>query len=582
MADTNNPIISRPKNAHRKKSLLDRQAELFLKDVLAMHKKKLMIAWGLDTLSVLVLIGFAWVLSGAFDVLLNLQVAGDLTQAKPVIENVLPILFGCLMVRLALTSVRESILSGIGNQIAMGVRALALKAVGALGLARRQFGADGALASHLVREPDELLGYARFSVQKMTAVSTPMIIGLVVASVSLYSACILAITVPLVIFFMIMIGIKTAQKSRTQLDVLAQMSGRFLDWLRGVNTLTRLSAMTVASDDIERASKSYKTATMSVLKIAFLNSTVLEFFSAISIALVAVYLGFGLMGLLPWSKGVAVVDYHTALFVLLLVPEFYLPLRRLGAEYHAKSAAVACAKVLAPIIASSPAPKNSSQPIENCDISLENLSVTTNGRTRLDRTTLTITAGQKWAIMGESGVGKSTLFEVLLGVVDYDGSAKIGAIEIKTCDMHVNHSKIGYLPQTPALLPISIADNLRLAKSCADDDEIVQILHKVGLAEILQLPNGINTILSERGGGLSGGQAQRLAIAQLLLQNADIWLLDEPTEHLDSDTKADIHALLHQFSQTKTVLWITHDAPVSWLDGVYVIEKKQHHGGNHG
>lgn len=579
---TTPPTSTTPtKKSRRQKSPQDVQADTFLKATLAPHRRAVLLAWAIDVLSVLVLVGLIFVLAGLFGELLALHQAQSIKGgnvilgAKPLVVGALPIIGGCLVARLILTSVRESILASVGVKMAISVRKQALQAVGKLGLARRAFGADGALASHIIKEPDELFGFARFNVQKMTAVSTPMILGLVIAYVNVRSALILLATAPFVVLAMAVIGIKTAKNSREQLDALAQMSGRFLDWLRGVNTLTRLQAINTASDDVARSAGEYKHRTMQVLKVAFLNSTALEFFSALAIALVAVYLGFGLLGKLSWSQGVAIIDYRSALFILLLVPEFYLPLKRLGAEYHAKSSAVACAKVLAPLCATSP-PTKPPLHLNDYGVVLDNVSVTTGGRTRLTSLSLTVAQGQKWAIMGASGSGKSTLFEVLLGVADYDGSAKMGGQELKAVDVTTAYSDIGYLAQTPALLPISIAENLRLAKSDVSDDELMELLKKVGLSEILALPNSIHTVLSERGGGLSGGQAQRLAIAQLLLQNAKLWLLDEPTEHLDKDTKADIHALLYQLSQNKTVLWATHDTPVSWLDGVYVIDNHQH------
>lgn len=568
------------KKSRRQKSPQDVQADAFLKTTLAPHKRTLMLAWGIDVVSVLCLVGLAWALARLFGGLQAFVASGgqgDIVLLTDwLITESVAIVGSFLIIRLILASIREHLLSKIGSQMAISVRQKALMAVGKLGLARRVFGADGALASHIIKEPDELQGYARFSVQNMTAVSTPVILGLVIASKSIHSALVLFLTAPFLVVLMAVIGIKTAKKSRQQLDALAQMGGRFLDWLRGISTLQRLGAVSVASTDVHKSAGEYKTRTMSVLKIAFLNSTALEFFSAVAIALVAIYLGLGLFGRLSWTSG-AFIGFESALFILLLVPEFYLPLKKLGAEYHAKSSAIACAKVLAPLCEIKMSEKSPVQ-LENFNIHLENLSVTTNGRTRLAQATLSVPQGQKWAIMGASGSGKSTLFEVLLGVTNFDGVATIGGQDLKTCDISTS-CKIGYLAQTPALLPMTIADNLRLAKSDASDDELIELLGKVGLSEVLALPDGIYTVLSERGGGLSGGQGQRLAIAQLLLQNADIWLLDEPTEHLDKDTKAQIHALLYQFSQDKTVLWTTHDTPVSWLDGVYVIDNKQKTGG---
>lgn len=164
----------------------------------------------------------------------------------------------------------------------------------------------------------------------MTAVTTPLILAGCVAFYSPMAAVILLVTAPLVPIFMAIIGIATTRKSREQMDALAQLGGRFLDWIRGVNTLSRLGAVDIAVSDIANSSEDYRKRTMDVLKIAFLNSAVLEFLSALLMALVAVYLGFGLMGILPWAKGQLLTTYSTALFILLLVPEFYAPLRRLG------------------------------------------------------------------------------------------------------------------------------------------------------------------------------------------------------------------------------------------------------------
>lgn len=356
---------------------------------------------------------------------------------------------------------------------------------------------------------------------------------------------------------------------------MARLSGRFLDWLRGTNTLVRLLAVDVAARDIEMAATGYQKRTMSVLKVAFLNGAVLEFLSALSIALVAVYLGFGLMGILPWASGTVISSYFSALFILLLVPEFYAPLRRLGAEYHAKATATAAATALAPFIESAQKAPAATSLLSDFGVSLTDVSVVgDDGRVRLPPVSLTVNAGQRVAVLGRSGAGKSTLLSVLLGFSAYQGVARIGGAELSGLAADSLHPHIGYLPQTPALLPLSIAQNLRLAKPTAHDDELSLALEKVGLLPLISaLPEGINTRLSERGGGLSGGQAQRLALAQLLLQDAKIWLLDEPTEHLDEDTKAAMVALIEQLSRGKTLFWVTHDVPAMWLDGVYRLDE---------
>lgn len=545
-------------------------ANAFLKATFKPVKKAMIMAYLLDIASVVVLVGQACVLVWLFDGWLT-----SFVQGVPLSDRVtgsglwlnLALLFGCMAGRIGIGYAKDYLLSDAGLKVASSVRAKLLGKLGELGQARRYFGADGALSTKVIDEPDHLIGYARFNVQKMTAVTTPLILAGCVAFYSPMAAVILLVTAPLVPIFMAIIGIATTRKSREQMDALAQLGGRFLDWIRGVNTLSRLGAVDIAVSDIASSSEDYRKRTMDVLKIAFLNSAVLEFLSALSIALVAVYLGFGLMGILPWAKGQLLTTYSTALFILLLVPEFYAPLRRLGAEYHVKGQAAASAKSIAPMLNFKTKALGDIAMTLKSPPAFELKNITAfgdDGRVRLSPTSLTFGAGERTAVMGESGAGKSTLLHILLGFGDFEGDVIVHADGklMRYADLDVSRLRadIGYLSQTVPLLPMSIADNLRLAKPSARDDELVQVLKDVALWDIVnQLPNGINTVLAERGGGLSGGQGHRLAIAQLLLQDAKVWLLDEPTEHLDPKTASMIWALLARLSSGKTVIWVTHD-----------------------
>lgn len=545
-------------------------ANAFLKATFKPVKKAMMMAYLLDIASVVVLVGQACVLVWLFDGWLT-----SFVQGVPLSDRVtgsglwlnLALLFGCMAGRIGIGYAKDYLLSDAGLKVASSVRAKLLGKLGELGQARRYFGADGALSTKVIDEPDHLIGHARFNVQKMTAVTTPLILAGCVAFYSPMAAVILLVTAPLVPIFMAIIGIATTRKSREQMDALAQLGGRFLDWIRGVNTLSRLGAVDIAVSDIANSSEDYRKRTMDVLKIAFLNSAVLEFLSALSIALVAVYLGFGLMGILPWAKGQLLTTYSTALFILLLVPEFYAPLRRLGAEYHVKGQATASAKSIAPMLGFKTKALGDIAMTLKSPPAFELKNITAfgdDGRVRLSPTSLTFGAGERTAVMGESGAGKSTLLHILLGFGDFEGDVIVHADGklMRYADLDVSRLRadIGYLSQTVPLLPMSIADNLRLAKPSASDDELVQVLKDVALWDIVnQLPNGINTVLAERGGGLSGGQGHRLAIAQLLLQDAKVWLLDEPTEHLDPKTASMIWALLARLSSGKTVIWVTHD-----------------------
>lgn len=574
--------ISQPPQKTRRKSRRSQDeimAAAFLKATFSPVKKIIMVTWLLDMLSVMVLVGqvcvLVWIFNGWLMQFLG-QPAGELTNFW---QN-LTLLAICMLIRIVLGYVRDYLLSNIGLKIASQTRLKLLNKLTTLGLARRYFGSDGVLASKIIDEPDHLLGYARFEVQKMTSVSTPLLLAGCIAFYSKTAALILLATAPFIPILMAIIGIATARKSREQMDALAQLGGRFLDWIRGANTLTRLGATDIASADIAKSSENYRYRTMQVLKIAFLNSTALEMISAISIALVAVYLGFGLLGKLPWSEGVILTNYQTALFILLLVPEFYAPLRRLGAEYHVKGQAVSCAKAIAPIL-------NFKQKKQGTKIltlknpvgfELKNLTVFgDDGRLRLSPTNAVFQSGKRTAIIGKSGLGKSTILQVLLGFGDYEGDVILTdeeqSINYQELDLIHLRQNFGYLSQSAYLLPLTIAENLKLAKSDASDDDMIAALKNVQLWQIIEkLPDGIHTKLTERGGGLSGGQGQRLAIAQLLLQDANIWFLDEPTEHLDTKTAKNIKNLLLELSQNKTVIWVTHDTDFTGFDAIYDLE----------
>ena len=470
-----------------------------------------------------------------------------------------------------------------------------------LGNERARFGSDGSLASQVINQTDALADYvSRFYIQRYVVASTPLLLLLAAASQSLVATGVMLLTAPLVPIFMILIGSATAKKSAEQFAALAQLGGRFLDWLRGMPTLQRLNATGRAQTDIAAAAEAYRNRTMAVLKVAFLNSAALELLSALAIALLAVYLGLGLLGLLPWQKGVVPVDYRAALFLLLLAPEFYAPLRQLGADYHIKAQAEGALDSLLPllhdhanaatsVVASALShPPNATPPA----LKLDNVTCQqVDGRTRLAPLSLTIAAGQRLAVIGASGSGKSTLLQILLGFCHYTGQITVTwhtnhRTDNKTTETSAGYqlnftelnkdawrAQVAYLSQNTSVLPISIAENLRLVKPHASDDELQSVLQAVALWELVaRLPQGLATPLAEHGRGLSGGQLRRLAIAQLLLQEAALWLLDEPTEHLDPKTAAHINALLARITRGKTVLWVSHQPErLPPLDGVITL-----------
>lgn len=541
-----------------------------LRHYAAMAKRPIYMAWGLSVVSTLVLIVQSWLIAVIFADWLT-----QITHHRPATDvffDYLPWLMGCLLLRPLLHFCKDQLALDAGLQVASILRKTLVEKLAQVGAARDQYGSDGGLASMVIEQCDALTGYvSRFYLQRLIVVTTPIMLLVAAATQSWIATLILLLTAPLVPVFMVLIGHATARKSRQQFAAMAQLSGRFLDWLRGTATLQRLDAVGHASQDIDASAEAYRMRTMSVLKIAFLNTAALELLAALSIALLAVYLGFGLIGILPWQKNTVPVPYQSALFLLLLAPEFYAPLRQLGADYHVKAQAEGAIAELSPLLAFQSAEKTKANPFVLTAapaIDADNIWVNHQQRTRLAPLSFAIASGERLAIVGQSGSGKSTLLQIFLGFCAYQGDIFIDNQNFNTINSTQFRHQIAYLSQQTMLLPMSIADNLRLPNPTASDDKLWQILAQVGLKPLIKaLPNQLDTQLGERGSGLSGGQQRRLAIAQLLLQDAQLWLLDEPTEHLDSDTAAEINALLQQVTRGKTVLWVTHDATnLPWLD----------------
>lgn len=440
------------------------------------------------------------------------------------------------------------------------------------------FGSEGALSTKLMEQIDALDPFiSRYYVQVVVVVITPIIISSVLIWYSLVAVIIFIVSMPLIIVFMILVGMSAAGKSREQFQALSNLSGYFLDLIRGMKTLVDFNAVVQAREIITNTSEWYRKRTIEVLRLAFLSVGTLEFFATVSIAAIALYLGFGLMGNFPGFKQIILVPYESALLILLLAPEFYAPLRMLGADYHAKASAEGAVMELIPILEHETwlhPGKKILQFVGPPAICAREVSIySSQGDMRLAPLSFDVNSGERIRLKGDSGVGKSSLFDALLAFVPYEGCLLINDISLRELQRDSWHEIIGYLAQTPRLISGTIATNLRLAKPQATDEELFAVLKEVGLGHfVAHLPLGLNTQLGERGLGLSGGQRGRLAIAQLLLKEALLWLIDEPTEHLDPDTGALIMNLLEKVTRGKTVLLITHqETAIPWLNATIKI-----------
>lgn len=538
------------------------------------YRRRFLLPLAAALASVALLIWQSSLLAGMFAGWLSQSASGTVPSSQGL--RALPWLILCLLLRPLLSLFKERSLQKTSLAVRHNLRRRLLASIAALGPARNRFGSDGALSTQILEQVDALDGYiSRFYVQSILAAATPVIIAAAVSAHSRLAALLMLLTAPLVPVFMILAGSLAAEKNRSQLRTLAQLGGRFLDLVRGLPTLKRLNATGWAGRQVSASAEAYRRRTMSVLALAFLSGAVLELFASLAVALVAVYLGLGLLGVLPWAQGEVPVPYESALFILLLAPEFYLPLRQLGNDYHAKAQAQAAAESLAPLLAAAPPRQCLSENKKQAlfanapEILLDNVHILGDGgRIRLAETRLHIPGGARIGICGKSGIGKSSLLQALLGFADYEGHILINGRECAGLDRALLRRQTGFLAQTPTLLPGTIAENLRLADAGAGEAQMRQVLETVGLWDLIQrLPQGLDTQLGERGRGLSGGQQQRLSLAQLLLRDAPLWLLDEPAAHLDEAAAAELYETLGKISTDRTVLLVSHrPSAVSWLD----------------
>ena len=501
----------------------------------------------------------------------------------------LPGLLLCLLLRPLLQLGRERLSQRASWRARRELRERLLQRLAALGPARRVLGADAQLASQVLEQVDALDGYiSRYQVQRQLVILVPLMVLLATAWHSLLAAALLLLSAPLVPLFMVLLGHTAAAASQRQFLALGRMSGRFLDLLRGLRTLRHLQALPAAQAAVEQAAEDYRSRTMGVLRLAFLSTAVLELFASIAIAMLALYLGMGLLGMLPWSPGQAPVSYQSALFVLLLAPEFYAPLRQLGSDYHARAEAQAAVAQMLPLlqrIESDVAEQALDHPrldrhrdraAPQADSSATGITINCHALTvsdpgipaRLPPLTLHLAPGDRVLVQGPSGSGKSTLLHTLLGFLPYGGELLINGRPLASIERSYWHAQVSYLAQQAELLPGTVAENLRLAMPNATDQQLIQVLQQVDLWSLLQqLPLQLDTPLGERGLGLSGGQLSRLALARLLLRDTPVWLLDEPLAHLDSVTAGAIAQLLERLSRNRTLLLVSHDAQgLEWLD----------------
>src|SRR5574344_214187 len=472
------------------------------------------------------------------------------------------LLLGLTVARSLLAMARERAAFTGATRVRRQIRARILGEMERRGPAYLQRQPAGSWASLLHEQVEDLHDfYARYLPQTQLSVLQPLLILLAIFPVNWAAGTILLVTAPLIPLFMILPGIGAADANRRNFEALRRLSGHFLDRLRGMATLRLYRRSQAEQQNIARASEEFRERTMEVLRMAFLSSAVLEFFASVAIAILAVYFGFSYLEHLDFGNYGSQVTLFTGLFALLLAPDFYLPLRELGAHYHAKAQAIGAADAIESLLNQSllPLPGGEQRLADHEPLTIEasELEVLSpEGVSLVGPLSFALAAGQKTLLIGQTGSGKSSLLAALLGFLPYRGSLKVQGIELSTLAMPQWRQQIAWLGQNPKLIHGSLRDNLTLGRP-ASEQQLLDAMTQARALDILQ-EKGWDYLIGDGAAGLSVGQAQRLALARALLFPSRLLLLDEPTASLDSDNEQQILAALPPLLQGRTSLMVSH------------------------
>jgi ATP-binding cassette subfamily C protein CydD len=482
-------------------------------------------------------------------------------------------LVGLFLIRAGLSFGAEVAAHRAAVSVKLSLRGLLLEHLFTLGPAYAACERSADLAATMLDGVEALEPYlARYLPQMALVAMVPLAILAVVLRLDWISALILVVTGPVIPFFMVLIGYRAEAINQRQWQYLLTMSAHFLDAVQGITTLKLFGRARDEIALIGRMADAYRRVTMAGLRVACLTSAALEFFASLAIALVAVLFGARLLH--------GQVGFFPAFFVLLLVPEFFLPLRGLATHYHARMSALAAARRIFDVLDTRPSVRwgEAAVPSGALTIRCAGLALSYDpGVPVLRGIECCFPAGTMTAIVGRSGVGKSSLVAAILGfVAPSAGTITInGGTELSMLARTGWWERLAYVPQNPRLFAGSIAENVRLARPDADDAAVRAALAQARLLDqVMALPDGLATQIGEAGEGLSGGEIQRLALARAFLKDADLLILDEATAHLDAETEEVLSDAIADLTRGRTAIVIAHRlATVQRALQILVIEE---------
>ncbi len=514
---------------------------------------------------------------------LSLIVHGAFMEAQTVgrLWHLFFLLVLVVLLRAALGWARE--VSGFcaGARIRQDLRMELLTHIMTLGPAFTGNQSTGALSSTVMEQVEGLHDfYAFYLPQLALAAMIPAAILAFVFPHSWAAGGLLLATAPLIPIFMVLVGMGAESVSQRHFQALARMSAYFLDVLQGLPTLKLFGRSQGTEKKIAAVSNNYRKRTMGVLRVAFLSSAVLEFFSSISIALVAVYLAMSYLGYISFGAYGQPLSLAGGLFILLLAPDFFLPLRELGTHYHARAEAVGAAEEILKILAISDpeARSGSKRKLDTDSILIEfqdvHLAYEGGRRSALNGLDFELKSGEQVVVVGESGAGKTTILNLLLRFLQPDaGVIRVNGQRLGKLAPDSWRDHIAWIGQKPMLFHGTIRENISLGCPHASEERIREAADSARVLDFsAHLPDGLETLVGEQGIGISRGQAQRVALARAFLKDAPILLLDEPSAGLDVENEYLVMQALRKLSRRRTVLTLTHRlANIKQADRIMVL-----------